>query len=224
MQAVGSRRGWAATLAAALLLVGGLGLGHAFAMGGTDGQGGDGADAAGGDAPATTPAAPADTTSNVSTAPAKKCPSGWTLNADSGKCEQESSGLIEELPAIGWQGADPAFLEAAVLAHSGKYAEAIGALEALGRPDDPYVLNYLGYSHRKLGEVSQALAYYHRALALRPDYVRVHEYLGEGYLELGRLDDARGELKAIAVQCGSGCDPYVKLDAAIAAHLAAQDS
>jgi hypothetical protein len=151
--------------------------------------------------------------------PRLDCPNGWELSSDKKKCVPKTSGLEQELPAVGWDDVDEAFVEAAVLAHSGAYARAIDSFKALGRPNDPYVLNYLGFSHRKLGRTEEALGYYHAALAIRPDYVRARAYLGEGLLELGRADEARRQLGEIAERCGTECDAYKELDAAMNAWL-----
>ena len=159
--------------------------------------------------------------SNTRTLGTPKCPAGWKYVPETKKCARETSGLIQELPAVGWADTDPAFVEAAVLAHSARYDQAIAAFNALGRPDDPYVLNYLGFSHRKLGQVESALAYYHKALSIQPDYIRAREYLGEGYVALGRIDEAREQLALIAQQCGTGCEEYKTLERGIAAHISA---
>ena len=148
------------------------------------------------------------------------CPQGFTLNDETKTCEEKQSAVPRRLPASDWSGADLEFVAAAVLVHSGAHEKAIAALTALGRPDDPYVLNYLGYASRKLGRVEQALAYYDRALAIRPDYARARSYLGEGYVALGRIGEAREQLSRIAALCGTGCEAYLRLDAAIAGHLA----
>ncbi|NND49409.1 MAG: tetratricopeptide repeat protein [Rhizobiales bacterium] len=152
------------------------------------------------------------------------CPDGFEVSVDpetkEASCVPKSSELPQELPATGWNGADPDFVDAAVLVHSGAYRQAITALNTLGRPDDPYVLNYLGFAHRKLGETDAALAYYHKALALRPDYTRARSYLGEGYVALGRIDEARRQLALIEAECGSSCEEYRVLDAAISGYLA----
>ncbi len=59
---------------------------------------------------------------------------------------------------------------------------------------NPEVLNGLGYTNRKLGLFTEAIAYYQQALARDPDYVEAREYLGEGYVTLGKLDLAREQL------------------------------
>jgi hypothetical protein len=42
----------------------------------------------------------------------------------------------------------------------------------------------------------------------------VREYLGEAYIQLGRVDLARDQLAEIEKHCGTTCEPYVELDAA----------
>jgi len=51
--------------------------------------------------------------------------------------------------------------------------------------------NYIGYTHRKLGNYEEALAAYDRALNLKPGYPEAIEYRGHAYLGLNRLDDAK---------------------------------
>lgn len=93
-----------------------------------------------------------------------------------------------------------------------------GALEVLGlahNQNDPRILTMTGYSTRKLGRVEEGLALYHKALALDPNLVETREYLGEGYLQLGKLAEAKRELEEIAKRCGTGCESYTALDKAI---------
>jgi tetratricopeptide (TPR) repeat protein len=51
--------------------------------------------------------------------------------------------------------------------------------------------NYLGYTHRKLGNYEAALQAYDRALRLKPDYPEAIEYRGHAYLGLNRLSEAK---------------------------------
>ena len=150
-----------------------------------------------------------------------KCPKGWTFKTEINKCVKQTAAIEQSLPAVGWADSDPAFVEAAVLAHSGHYQRAIAAFNALDRAGDPYVLNYLGFSHRKLGNIDTALVYYQKALAIQPGYVRARAYLGEGYLAQGKVAQARTQLAKIAQYCGDQCDAYLTLDAKITAFLAA---
>ena len=74
----------------------------------------------------------------------------------------------------------------------------------------------IGYSKRKSGAVEEGIGYYHQALALNPDNVNTREYLGEGYVAMGRLDLAQAELDRIGALCGESCDQYIDLAAAMA--------
>ena len=97
-----------------------------------------------------------------------------------------------------------------VLAKSGEYHRAIAMLK-LADQSDPRVLNYLGYSHRKSGDLKTGIKYYKAALAIDPDFVLAREYLGEGYVKAGRLDLAKLELEQIGKRCGKSCKEYIEL-------------
>ncbi len=49
----------------------------------------------------------------------------------------------------------------------------------------------MGYALRNQGRYTESLDAYHEALRLRPDFPEALEYLGEAYVKMGRLDDAR---------------------------------
>jgi tetratricopeptide (TPR) repeat protein len=74
-----------------------------------------------------------------------------------------------------------------------QYATARGKFEQAVQyaPSMYEAWNYVGYTHRKLGDYSGALAAYDRALTLKPSYPEAIEYRGEAYLRLKRLDDAK---------------------------------
>jgi tetratricopeptide (TPR) repeat protein len=67
-----------------------------------------------------------------------------------------------------------------------KFREAVGLDATL-----PEAWNYLGYTHRKLGNYDEALAAYAKALELKPGYADALEYRGEAYLGLSRIPDAQ---------------------------------
>ena len=69
--------------------------------------------------------------------------------------------------------------------------------------------NELGYALRNQRRHGESVDAYHEALRLRPDFPEALEYLGETYVKLGRLDDARRTL-----------DRLKPLDAARARELA----
>ena len=77
------------------------------------------------------------------------------------------------------------------------------------RPAYAEAWNGLGYALRQQGKYPESLQAYHEALRLRPDFPEALEYLGETYVKLGRLDDARRTL-----------DRLKPLDAARARELA----
>jgi tetratricopeptide (TPR) repeat protein len=111
------------------------------------------------------------------------------------------------------------YTQAVSLIEEGAFADALKILWSIEKREDPKVLNYIGYSTRKLGNVEKGIEYYHRALKLDPDYVRAREYLGEGYLQIGDLDKAKEQLKEIAKRCGTDCLEFKKLTLAIVFHV-----
>ena len=74
------------------------------------------------------------------------------------------------------------------------------------------VLTMIGYSKRKLGHTDEGIAIYHQALAIDPNNVNTHEYLGEGYVAAGRVDLAKLELVKLQSLCGTGCEQYEDLN------------
>ncbi len=97
------------------------------------------------------------------------------------------------------------------LAYNRRYDEAIDVLRLAENQNDPRILNYLGYSTRKLGRVEEGLSYYRAALKADPDYTLVREYMGEAFLMLGKVHKAREQLTEIEKRCGIGCREYVML-------------
>ena len=78
------------------------------------------------------------------------------------------------------------------------------------QPENPDVLNLMGFSERKMGEASTALMYYKKALDLQPTHIGANEYLGELYLELKEPDLAEQRLAVLQQVCGS-CEEYTEL-------------
>lgn len=179
--------------ALAALLVAGLSAGaagNAFAAG----EGGDSSD--------TTSAKP------------QECPEGevWDPEAKrlfgKGKCVKEAD--LKTKPEEEKQGLIYDYGRS--MAKAGHFEKAIGALKMAPDQDDPRVLNYLGYSNRKLGNMDVALGYYRAAVAKDPDFSLVREYLGEAYIQLGLLEKAREQLSEIERICGSkACGEYGQL-------------
>lgn len=112
------------------------------------------------------------------------------------------------------------YTAAVALIDAGQYQDAVVILQSLGKSDDPRVLNYLGFTHRKLGKFDEAITFYEKALKVEPHFAAAHEYLGEAYVDSGKLDKAKAQLAKIKSICGTGCSEYSKLETAIKAHKA----
>ncbi|HTK79018.1 MAG TPA: tetratricopeptide repeat protein [Rhizomicrobium sp.] len=103
------------------------------------------------------------------------------------------------------------------LIHHEKYSDAIPYLNRAlqERPNNADVLNYLGYTHRMLGDYPGSLDFYQRALAREPNHKGAHEYLGELYLKMHQLASARAQLDELTRLCPSGCEEKDVLTKAI---------
>lgn len=101
------------------------------------------------------------------------------------------------------------------LALAGYYQDALDTFAAIENQNDAMTLTMIGYANRKLGRTEEGIAIYHQALALDPDNVNTHEYLGEGYLAAGRVDLAELELDTLARLCGTACEQYQDLQTAL---------
>ena len=75
-------------------------------------------------------------------------------------------------------------------------------------PADPDTLNYLGFSHRKIGDYENAEIYYSMGLELDPKHVGINEYMGELFVVTNRLDKAKERL-AVLEDCN--CKEYKEL-------------
>lgn len=78
------------------------------------------------------------------------------------------------------------------------------------QPNNPDVLNLMGFSKRKMGDQTGAMEYYDKALALQPSHIGANEYLGELYLEMKLPAKAQERLNALQQICGN-CEEYTEL-------------
>ena len=129
----------------------------------------------------------------------------------------------------GMTGSSDDYGTAVRLIHRQQYADAVPYLNRAlqDRPHSANVLNYLGYTHRMLGDYPGSLDFYQKALAIDPDHKGAHEYLGELYLMMHDSASADGQLAELTRLCPDGCDEKDVLTKAIAdyhanAHAAAQ--
>jgi tetratricopeptide (TPR) repeat protein len=99
------------------------------------------------------------------------------------------------------------------------------------RPWDDQAYNLIGFAYRQLGQYQPALQHYHQALDLNPYHRGALEYLGETYIAMHCLAEAREALSRLEIVCkraGSnpapdgwqaGCKEWHDLQAAIAAYV-----
>ena len=115
----------------------------------------------------------------------------------------------EETPASAATGD---FDSARALVDAQKYGEALPALRKVDQesPNNPDVLNLIGFSLRKTGKMDEALDYYTRALALNPHHRGANEYLGELYLETRQPEKAKERLAVLQQDCGD-CEEFEDL-------------
>ena len=73
---------------------------------------------------------------------------------------------------------------------------------------NPDILNYLGYTLRKMGDFGKAESYYLKGLELNAEHLGINEYLGELYVQTNRTDLAKERL---AVLKGCDCEEYEEL-------------
>jgi tetratricopeptide (TPR) repeat protein len=97
------------------------------------------------------------------------------------------------------------------------YDEAIRYLKQaeVEEPKNADVKNLIAYSYRKLGQYRLAYQYYQQALQLNPKHRGAHEYLGELYVNIKRIDKAQEELAVLEKLCSVSCPEYKKLQKAI---------
>ena len=91
------------------------------------------------------------------------------------------------------------------------YTKAFKKLENAYKSDkkNPDILNYMGYTSRKIGNFEIAEEYYLKGLNLDPKHNGINEYLGELYVQTNRIDKANERLEVLK---GCNCKEYQELD------------
>ena len=94
------------------------------------------------------------------------------------------------------------------------YLKAYDILEEANKiePNNPDVLNYLGFTLRKTGDLKNAEIFYLEGLKLDSTHPGINEYLGELYLETNRIELAKERLETLR---GCDCEEFEELDALI---------
>ena len=73
---------------------------------------------------------------------------------------------------------------------------------------NPDILNYLGYTLRKTGNLEKAETFYLEGLKLDSSHLGINEYLGELYVQTGRIELAKERLQVLN---GCKCEEYEEL-------------
>tara|TARA_B100002019_G_C20890060_1_gene412993 strand:- start:8 stop:517 length:510 start_codon:yes stop_codon:yes gene_type:complete len=91
-----------------------------------------------------------------------------------------------------------------------KYQKALKFLEEANSedPGNPDILNYLGFTSRKLGDFKNSEIYYLLGLEIDPKHNGINEYLGELYFSTGRIELAKERLNVLK-DCS--CEEYQEL-------------
>ena len=77
---------------------------------------------------------------------------------------------------------------------------------------NPDILNYLGFTLRKTGNLEKAEIYYLKGLEFDAGHLGINEYLGYLYIETNRIDKAKERLKVLK---NCECDEFDRLKVAI---------
>lgn len=122
---------------------------------------------------------------------------------------------------------DPVLQELAAMKQrieAGHAAETLPRLEALVREqaDAADVWNIYGFALRHAGRLPESRRAYERALAIEPDHLGAHEYMGELFLAEGNLAGAERLLERLVVLCPGDCEERGDLARAIAAYRASR--
>ena len=91
------------------------------------------------------------------------------------------------------------------------YSQAFQKLEKAysSEKKNPDILNYMGYTSRKIGNFEQAEKFYLTGLSIKPDHNGINEYLGELYVQTNRLDKAKERLDVLK---NCNCEEYKELE------------
>jgi tetratricopeptide (TPR) repeat protein len=91
------------------------------------------------------------------------------------------------------------------------YSQAFQKLEKAysSEKKNPDILNYMGYTSRKIGNFEQAEKFYLTGLSIKPDHNGINEYLGELYVQTNRIDKANERLDVLK---NCNCEEYKELE------------
>tara|TARA_B100000700_G_C14655659_1_gene674001 strand:- start:49 stop:534 length:486 start_codon:yes stop_codon:yes gene_type:complete len=91
------------------------------------------------------------------------------------------------------------------------YSQAFKKLEKAYSSDktNPDILNYMGYTSRKIGNFEQAEKFYLTGLSIKPNHNGINEYLGELYVQTNRIEKANERLEVLK---NCNCEEFQELE------------
>ena len=117
------------------------------------------------------------------------CATGQVWSGGTDACvDGRSAGLTDE----------DLYLAAGEFVLEARFADALPLLFRIKARNTPQVLNLIGYSTRKLGDIDKGIDYYRQALAVDPGYTKARQYLGEAYRQKGDVGKACVRFKKLA--------------------------
>lgn len=126
--------------------------------------------------------------------PVVTCSGSQVFDKNQGKCVDPQNSNLHR---------DEIYLAVRQLAYAGRYLDAQAVLEALPE-DDSGRLTYLGFTHRKLGNLDLAMMYYQDAIDQDPANILARSYMGQGLVDVGQKAQALVQLHQIRAYGGIG--------------------
>ncbi len=116
----------------------------------------------------------------------------------------------------------PEYVEAEKIVEQGNYKDAIVLLnQTLQKfPGHANAWNLLGFSHRMMGNFDDAEKYYDGALTINPTHTGALNYIGQLFIQTGRIEKAKGMLVKLESACPQGCKDLEHLKKAVSTGVA----
>jgi tetratricopeptide (TPR) repeat protein len=147
-----------------------------------------------------------DSTAPTPTETTTKCTGAQVWDEVKQACVDAQSGALDD---------DTLFDAARELAWAGRPQDALTVLSAMREGETDRVLTYLGFAHRKSGDLEAGLAAYDRALAQNPDNLLARSYFGQALVEMNEIELASAQLAEIRARGGAGSWAETSLSEAI---------
>ena len=119
--------------------------------------------------------------------------------------------LSTSLFAAGSDSSSSSSSETSLYEDAVKLVKRAGKLEKAHKSDkkNPDILNYMGFTSRKVGNFDQAEKFYLKGLNIKPNHNGINEYLGELYVQTNRIDKANERLEVLK---SCNCKEYGELE------------